>query len=168
MNRTAAKFFAALFLVMTSFAASAAPTTVRVHLEGISDGDTIYVRDTETRTSYRVRLAMIDAPESKQEYGIESKAALQQLLRGAGMITLHVESTDRYGRLIAIVEDERKRNINLEMVNQGGAWVYTQYAKRGSFARLYSAFSNAERQARMRQIGLWRNPSPMEPWRFRR
>lgn len=168
MNSVTAKIFAALFLVITSFAASAGPTTARVHLEGIADGDTIYVRDTETRTSYRVRLAMIDAPESRQEYGIESKAALQQLLRGAGVITLHVESTDRYGRLIAIVEDERKRNINLEMVNQGAAWVYTQYAKRGSFANLYSTFSNAERQAQMRQIGLWRNPSPMEPWRFRR
>lgn len=168
MNSSVAKFFALIFLVMTSFAASAAPTTVRVHLEGIADGDTIYVRDTETLTSYRVRFAMIDTPESKQEYGIESKAALQQLLRGAGVITLHVESTDRYGRLIAIVEDERKRNINLEMVNQGAAWVYTQYAKRGGFAHLYSTFSNAERQAKMRQIGLWRNPSPMEPWRFRR
>jgi len=155
-------------LLTACFAISAAPKTVQVHLEGIADGDTIYVRNTETRTSYRVRLAMIDAPESKQQYGIEAKAALQQLLRGAGIITLHVEGTDRYGRLIALVEDERSRNINLELVNQGAAWVYTQYAQRGAFANLYSTFDNAERQARMRQIGLWKNPTPVEPWRFRR
>lgn len=168
MTSCMARFFAAAAILIASSAALAAPTTMQVHLEGIADGDTIYVRDTEQRASYRVRLAMIDAPETAQEYGLESKRALQQLLRGAGIVTLHVESTDRYGRLIALVEDDRKRNINLEMVNQGAAWVYTQYAKRGAFAHLYPSFDGAERAARMRQLGLWKNTSPVEPWRYRR
>lgn len=168
MTKHASSTLAILILLVASLGAHAAPKTVRVHFEGIADGDTIYVRDTATQTSYRVRLAMIDAPESKQEYGIEAKAALQQLLRGAGIVTLHVESTDRYGRLIALVEDERNRNINLAMVSQGAAWVYTQYAKRGAFSGQYTVFANSERQARMRQIGLWQNPAPIEPWRFRR
>ncbi|MBA1280413.1 thermonuclease family protein [Stutzerimonas stutzeri] len=158
----------AIGALIASTLAAAAPSVMQAQLEGIADGDTIYVRDTEQNASYRVRLAMIDAPESAQDYGIESKAALQQLLRGAGLLTLHVDSSDRYGRLIALVKDERNRNINLEMVSQGAAWVYTQYAKRGAFGDQYSFFSNAERQARIRQIGLWRNPEPIEPWRFRR
>ncbi|MCF6783701.1 thermonuclease family protein [Stutzerimonas stutzeri] len=155
-------------LLAVSLLTNASPLTMQAHLEGIADGDTIYVRDTANQVSYRVRLAMIDAPESKQEYGTQSKSALQQLLRGAGVVTLQVESTDRYGRLIAIVEDERKRNINLEMVNQGAAWVYTQYAQRGAFAGQYRAFAEAERSARLRQLGLWNNPNPVEPWRYRR
>lgn len=161
-------FAVASALLAASIFAAAAPLTMQVHLEGIADGDTIYVRDTNKQVSYRVRLAMIDAPESKQEYGLQSKGALQQLLRGVGVVTLHIESTDRYGRLIAIVEDERQRNINLQMVNQGAAWVYRQYAQRGAFASMYSTFAEAERAARSRQLGLWNNPNPVEPWRFRR
>ncbi|MBF6615479.1 MAG: thermonuclease family protein [Candidimonas sp.] len=168
MNSKVIQVAVAIALLVASLLATATPVTMNVHLEGIADGDTIYVRDTDKQVSYRVRLAMIDAPESKQEYGSQAKSALQQLLRGAGAVTLQVESTDRYGRLIAIVEDERKRNINLEMVNQGAAWVYTQYAQRGAFAGLYREFAAAERAARLRQMGLWNNPNPVEPWRFRR
>lgn len=145
-----------------------AAETMTVQLEGIADGDTIYVRAPQTQTSYRVRLAMIDAPENDQEYGVEATAALQHLLRGAGPLTLTISSTDRYGRLIAIVEDDRNRNINLAMVSQGAAWVYTKYAKSGAYAGDYSLFANAERQAKMRQIGLWQNPEAVEPWRYRR
>lgn len=168
MTKLALSFVASYILLVCSLSVSAAPSTMHVHLEGIADGDTIYVRDTEARASHRVRLAMIDAPESKQAYGSQSKGALQQLLRGAGILTLKVESTDRYGRLIALVEDERGRNINLEMVNQGAAWVYTPYARRGIFSALYPDFQEAERSARMRQLGLWNNPNAIEPWRFRR
>lgn len=160
----------ALITLLLTFAgqALAAVRTLQVNLEGIADGDTLYVRSTEERATYRVRMAMIDAPEKAQEYGTQAKQALQQLLRGAGIVTLHVHGTDRYGRLIAIVEDERKRNINLEMVNQGAAWVYSQYAKRGEFAPYYSAITMAERNARMQRLGLWAGTDPIEPWRFRR
>ncbi|WP_326430469.1 thermonuclease family protein (plasmid) [Stutzerimonas frequens] len=161
-------FFLALLLASFSVIASAAPRTLHVHLEGIADGDTIYVRHAEQRASYRVRLAMIDAPESKQAYGPQAKQALQQLLRGAGILTLQVYGSDRYGRLIAVVEDERKRNINLLMVNQGAAWVYSQYARRPEFAGYYDTISTAENNARRQRLGLWANPDAMEPWRFRR
>lgn len=159
---------AASCFIALSFQVSAAPKTIQVHLEGIADGDTIYVRSTKQNASYRVRLAMIDAPEKNQAYGQQAKLALQQLLRGAGLVTLHIHSTDRYGRLIAVVEDDRKRNINLLLVNQGAAWVYSQYAKQAEFASYYPVITTAEHNARMQRIGLWADADPIEPWRFRR
>lgn len=158
---------ALLFALLACNAASAAQT-LRMHLEGIADGDTIYVRDTEQRASYRVRLAMIDAPESSQEYGSQAKNALSQALRGAGVLTLHVHGKDRYGRLIAIVETDTNRNVNLYMVSQGAAWVYRQYATQPSYGQYLPAMLNAERNAKMRQLGLWSSANPVEPWRYRR
>lgn len=160
-------FFAAIVATL-SVTALAAPKLIHVHLEGIADGDTIYVRSAEERASYRVRMAMIDAPEKNQDYGPQAKRALQQLLRGAGALTLQVYGSDRYGRLIAVVEDERKRNINLLMVNQGAAWVYSQYARRPEFVRYYEAMTAAETNARRQRLGLWANPDAVEPWLFRR
>ena len=137
-------------------------------IEGVIDGDTLHVRDPSVRASYRVRLAMIDAPEKAQTYGIESKSALQQLLRGQATVTLHVYDEDRYNRLIAVVVDERGRNINLELVNQGAAWVYDRYARARTYSDLYPAFVNAQNTARARQLGLWRSSPPTPPWEFRR
>lgn len=158
-------FFCSL---VCSVIAHAEPVILHASFEGVGDGDTIYVRDTSAQASYRVRLAMIDAPEKDQEYGQESKASLTQLLRGAGMLELDVYAKDQYGRLVAIVKDERGRNLNLQQVTQGAAWVYTQYASAPAYAGMLSEFDNAERNAKIRRMGLWASPTPLEPWKFRR
>ena len=148
--------------------AQAAPKTVSLAFEGVGDGDTIYVRDLTQKASYRVRLAMIDAPEKNQSYGMEAKNSLEQLLRGAGTLKVTVYGTDQYKRLIGVVYDERGQNINMMQVSQGAAWIYEQYAKSPAYSGLYGSFANAERNARMRRMGLWAETSPMEPWKFRR
>lgn len=159
-----------LAIALSLFAGSvlARDNVVTAELEGIADGDTIYVRDAEQKASYRVRMASIDAPEKSQEYGVEAKAALAQLLRGVGRVTLHVVGQDKYKRTIAMVEDERGRNINLLMVSQGAAWVYDQFATSGEARSLYPTLKTAESNARKQQLGLWAYPDPIEPWRYRR
>lgn len=159
---------AALALCACSASASASTKILNVELEGIADGDTIYVRDTNEQASYRVRFAMIDAPEKKQAYGMQSKQSLTQLLRGSGKIKLEVFSTDRYGRYVAMVFDERGRNINLLQVKSGAAWVYTQYAKGKAFAPYYNDFIQAQKEARSSKRGLWADENPLEPWKYRR
>ena len=57
MTSALPRFFLAAVVAALSFTALAAPKPVRVHLEGIADGDTIYVRNVDERASYRVRLA---------------------------------------------------------------------------------------------------------------
>lgn len=161
------KMFALCLAAFSTWSANAADN-LDVHFEGIADGDTIYVRQTDARATLRVRLAMIDAPEKRQLYGMESKASLAQLLRGAGDLHLDVYGEDNYGRLIAIVKDDRGRNINAEMVSQGAAWVYEQYAGQPEYKALYPQFVAAERKARDQGIGLWADPLPEAPWDFRR
>lgn len=145
-----------------------AQTTQKYSVEAVLDGDTIAVRSDDGRTSYRVRLAMIDAPEKQQDYGMSSKASLAQLLRGSANISIQSFGHDAYGRMIGIVFDERQRNVNLLQLENGAAWLYSLYAEKPAFAGYAQSFKAAEQRARMQKIGLWSNPSPTPPWKFRR
>lgn len=55
------------------------------------------------------------------------------------------------------------QDINLEMVRRGYAWAYKQYLRR-PYA---SAYIEAEREARGKRLGLWRDDNPTPPWEFR-
>lgn len=140
---------------------------MNVHLEGIADGDTIYVRDLSGRTSFKVRIAGIDAPEKTQSYGAGAKAALSQLLRGSALLTLETHGHDQYGRVIAIVKDERGRDVGTALVAQGAAWVFEQYARLPEYKALYPTMHRAEANAKAQRIGLWAEDNPVEPWRYR-
>lgn len=153
---------------LTGSAIAAASSEQIFHLQGIADGDTLYVYAPEERASYRVRMAAIDAPEKSQAYGTEAHQALQQLLRGTGRVSLRVHGKDRYGRLVSTVFDSRNRNINLMLVESGAAWVYHPYAKRPEHQDIYDQLIAAERNARAQQRGLWGHPAPIEPWKYRR
>ena len=51
--------------------------------------------------------------------------------------------------------------MNAQMVREGMAWVYRQYAKDRTLYEL-------ERQAKASKRGLWADPEPVAPWDFRR
>jgi endonuclease YncB( thermonuclease family) len=53
------------------------------------------------------------------------------------------------------------RFINLEMVHDGFACRYVRYDKAGEF-------TDAEREAREKHRGLWTDPNPVPPWKYRR
>lgn len=153
-------------LSLQSVFAGAADKTY--YLEGVADGDTIYVRQMDNRVSYRVRFAMVDAPEKNQSFGQEAKSALIQMLQGQKTVTITSFGHDRYGRIIGIVSDANGRNLNLEMVRSGYAWVYSRYAGKPAFASYLNAFENAQNSAQLNRTGLWRDSNPLEPWKFRR
>ena len=54
------------------------------------------------------------------------------------------------------------RYINLEMVSEGHAWYYPDYA------RNEYDLAAAEKEARIRQRGLWRIKNPQPPWEYRK
>jgi micrococcal nuclease len=127
---------------------------------GISDGDTLNARcgapgDYNQTT---VRLAEIDAPESKQAFGQRSKRYLSDLCFGV-TATLRPTAKDRYGRTVARVECKGK-DANAEMVKAGMAWAYTKY-------QTDPAFPQFERQARAAHVGLWADRAPVPPWDYR-
>ena len=123
----------------------------------VYDGDTITVHNNDKK--YRIRFYGIDAPEARQEHGITARDALRNKILGRE-VTVSVVNLDRYGRAVGQVMLE-SRNINLEMVREGHAWYYENYA------RNETEFENAHYQARRKKLGLWKYDSPTPPWKYR-
>ena len=72
-----------------------------------------------------------------------------------------VVSVDNYRRAVGKVM-LGGRYINLEMVAEGHAWYYRDYAQRE-----YD-LASAEAEARTGRAGLWRDSAPQPPWEYRR
>lgn len=125
----------------------------------VHDGDTATLLDNENK-KYRIRFYGIDAPESKQSYGRASGRALQDKILGE-TVSVSVVNTDNYGRAVGKVM-LGERYINLEMVNDGMAWYYANYA------RNENELAAAEHYARSRKAGLWKEENPEAPWNWRR
>lgn len=153
-------------LGVTALAALAWPAgvvaqAVSATVLSIADGDTISVR--QAGKALTVRLACIDAPETAQSpWGQQARRYLQQRLPIGRKVSLHVKTTDRYGRMVAEVIDGI--NINLVMVEDGQAFAYRQYLS-GCDAKEYL---DAEFRASRRRYGVWRLEGGItRPWNFR-
>jgi endonuclease YncB( thermonuclease family) len=142
----------------------AAAQTLTGRVVRIADGDTITVLDA-SKTQYRIRLQGIDAPESKQDFGTQSKKQLSALIFGKDVEVVY-EKTDRYGRLVGKILLGGK-DINLEQVRAGMAWHYKDYEREQS-PEDRELYARTEDEARNARRGLWIDPNPVEPSEFRR
>lgn len=137
------------------------PFTAR--LQHLSDGDSFIVR-TEDARRLTIRLVGIDAPEKAQAYGDDSRRSLRDAIEGQTLTILPVKR-DPYGRLVARVFVGDK-DVALEQVRTGLAWHYRRYESDQTPSERRE-FSVAEQHAREAGIGLWADPSPLPPWRYR-
>ncbi|MGB2579468.1 endonuclease YncB(thermonuclease family) [Elusimicrobium simillimum] len=135
--------------------------TVEGKVIKVSDGDTITVLNAD-KQQLKVRLYGIDAPETKQVYGNASRKALAAMIAGQ-QVTLNVLEIDQYGRSVAKVRFN-DTDINRNMVEDGHAWVYTQYCKTLGCERL----EELQYRARQDKIGLWKDKNPTPPWTWRK
>lgn len=149
---------AIVIFIFISLASIAPAETITGKVVAVSDGDTITVLDSNKR-QVKVRLAQIDAPEKKQNYGQASKQALSGLVFGR-QVTVDVETIDRYKRTVGKVLVSGV-DANLRQVQSGMAWVYRQYAKD-------QAYYAAENSARSANLGLWSQSEPTPPWDYRK
>jgi endonuclease YncB( thermonuclease family) len=126
---------------------------------GVQDGDTLTVLD-ESNTQHTIRLASIDAPELGQPYGDGAKQALSRLVFGK-MVEVEPETTDRYGRTVAVVTAEGT-NVNRRLVREGAAWAYLKYLRDPALIDIQS-------DARASRRGLWalQPDQIMPPWEWR-
>ena len=124
---------------------------------GISDGDTLTVQSEGGKV--RVRLDGVDAPELGQPYGKSARRALSELCRGKAA-TVVERGKDDEGRVLGSVRCGEV-DANVEQVRRGMAWVYLRYVPLGS--PLYEAEANA----RLQKLGLWRGKNPVPPWEWR-
>ena len=138
-------------------------TVVAAQIVGVIDGDTIRAL-AEGNQLLRVRLRNIDAPEKSQAFGQASKQNLSRYIFGRD-VELHVFGTDRYGRTLAIVMLDGV-DINFQQVSDGFAWVYEKYIGENSLD-VQERYRQAEAEARAARRGLWADPDPVPPWRWR-
>lgn len=132
--------------------------TISGRVVAVHDGDTITVLI--DRRQVKVRLANIDAPESRQPFGTQSKQSLSALCFKKEA-RLETSGRDRYGRTIATVYCAGT-DANAAQVRQGMAWVFDRYASPNS------PFYAVQNEARAARRGLWKDPNPVPPWEWRR
>ena len=156
LNRLTARV---LLLLATLLLPASATLALEGEVVAVADGDTLAILD-GSKQQHRVRLSAIDAPEKGQPFGTRAKQALSDLCFGR-VAEVRDTSADRYGRVIGAVYCDG-RSANAELVLQGFAWVYVQYARRGS------ELFDMERDARDAKRGLWADPNPVPPWDWRR
>ena len=171
MTRRARIAAAGLVLILAATGCTAprlddvAATGVRV--DSVADGDTLTIRDAAGFPTV-VRLLGIDAPEvahdgKPAECGAQAaKDALTQLTKGH-KVNLYTDPgsdrTDRYGRLLAYVEDPLAGDtaggdVALRLIQHGyvAAWCPAK-AVRPSRADRYEA---AQRDTERSRVGSWR------------
>ena len=106
-----------------------------------------------------MRVAAIDAPESRQAFGQKSRQNLARLCFKQ-RATLQPVEQDSYGRTVAHVRCG-STDVATAQVRAGLAWVYTPYAE--SRPQLVAL----QRQARSSGAGLWSQKRPLAPWTYR-
>ena len=130
----------------------------------VSDGDTMNVQKVENGKFagevIKIRMFGIDAPEKTQDYGNESKQALEKMVSGK-VLEIVEKNRDRYGRTVAVVYADGK-NINEEMVKTGNAWWYQEYDKNDARMQAY------QENAKKNRLGLFGKRGYVEPWNYRR
>lgn len=126
----------------------------------VGDGDTLYVHIAQEPGRQRaIRLYGIDAPEICQDGGPAAREALQARVLGQPVQLLPLGSDD-YGRELAVVT-WREQDLGRWLVEQGLAWSYAVGSQRSPYAIEQGLARNEKR-------GLFAQPAPEPPWRFRR
>jgi endonuclease YncB( thermonuclease family) len=156
-----------LLLLTDAWAATLAGRVIGVH-----DGDTITVLDA-SKKQHRIRLAGIDAPESKQAFGARSKQSLSDMVYGKD-VRADCPKIDRYGRQVCKVwvrpadcpQCGETLDVSYAQISAGLAWWYRAYAKEQS-PEDRGRYESEENEARLRKRGLWVDDAPIPPWEWR-
>jgi len=126
----------------------------------ILDGDT-YDLLLDNKTTIRIRIEGIDAPEKGMPFGKKAKQYLGDLCQGQ---TIKIQKTnkDQYGRILGFSYLADGRELGKEMLKAGYAWHYKHYNSDPELAAL-------EETARNAKIGLWvEQPYVIPPWIVRK
>ena len=124
----------------------------------IVDGDT-YDLLTEDKTTIRIRMNGIDAPERGQPFYQKAKDFLGQLCFQKNIRIVKID-IDMHGRVIADSYLDDGTSLSYEMVRNGFAWHFKKYSNDTKLAQL-------EIDAKSMKLGLWVDENPTAPWDIR-
>jgi micrococcal nuclease len=128
----------------------------------VTDGDTLWVHPDNAATNSeprKIRIAGIDAPESCQQYGAQSTAALKKLVASKS-VTVQSKRFDDYGRDVAKIT-LNNIDVGAWMVRNGHAWSY-------HFRHSSGPYQVEEEAATRARLGLFADTAAVEPRFFRR
>jgi micrococcal nuclease len=128
------------------------PGTARV--AEVHDGDTISIILGNGRRE-KVRLTGIDTPELGQHpWGQKAKQHLEDLIMLSDKTVsceYDIEKRDKYGRLLCYIWTSQGTMLNLRMVQDGFAMLYTFPPN----VRYVTELQKAQREARGKRKGIW-------------
>ena len=146
-----------LALFLASQIAVRRPDSARpiVGVPRVIDGDTLQIKN------YRIRLTGIDAPEKNQLCGGKPVGRavtvwLADLLKDK-TVECRKESTDRYGRIIALCTLDGE-DLSALIVRSGWAMTYRKYSTK---------YVPQEDAARTANLGIWAQ-NCLPPWEWRK
>jgi micrococcal nuclease len=133
-----------IYFLLVLFLLSCKPTE-EIYISYVCDGDTVIGKDGE-----RYRLAEVDAPESLQTFGEESREFTKRHVLNK-TIRIKIVSKDKYDRYICQVYVNGLW-FNKMIVDSGYAHWYSHYSTS-------TVLQKAEERAKSKKIGLWSKPN---------
>lgn len=123
----------------------------------VKDGDSMTLRAGGDNVG--VRVFGVDCPERGMPFSARAKSFTTGLV-GNREVTVVVHDVDRYGRVVGDLKLDDGRSLARELLREGLAWYYRRYANDPEYEKL-------ESEARAAKRGLWSEPNPIPPWKFR-
>jgi micrococcal nuclease len=126
---------------------------ILVPVVAVHDGDTVSV--IFKRRQEKIRLIGIDTPEIGQRpWGDKAKKYLETLLTSSEWkvkVEFDIEKRDKYGRILAYLRTSDGKLINILMVENGYAMLFTFPPN----VKYVNELRAAEKEARKRRLGIW-------------
>ena len=109
----------------------------------------------------KVRLYGIDSPEKGQAFGQQAQDVTSALVAGR-KVEVEQKDTDRYGRVVGLVE-VNGQSLNELIIQNGYAWVFGRYCNE----KFCDDWVKLEGIARQQNKGMWQDPVVVPPWEWR-
>jgi endonuclease YncB( thermonuclease family) len=123
----------------------------------VHEGDRLTIHhDGRSETIY---LKGIDCPELKQPYGKQAKRVIAAYVENRDVVVRGL-TRDKQGRVSAEVLLHDGRNVGRELLKEGLAWWQRSASSDASLEGL-------EELARAERKGLWSEPKPVPPWKWK-
>jgi micrococcal nuclease len=123
----------------------------------VHDGDRLTIFHNGRREMIYVK--DIDCPELKQPYGKQAKRTTMAYIGGREVVVRGLQRNHQ-GRTTAEVLLLDGRNVGHELVKEGLAWASRDTVEGRRLGEI-------EQLARAEGKGLWSQPNPMPPWKWR-
>ena len=123
----------------------------------VHEGDRLTIR--HNGRSETIHLQDIDCPELKQPHGKQAKHAIVAYV-GNRDVVVRALKRDRHGRTTAEILLQDGRNVGHELVKEGLAWSRPDTSEG-------QTLGDVEELARAEHKGLWSEPNPVPPWKWK-